>query len=231
MEKILLVEDNPDMLAVTRNTLKSGGYKVTAVTTTEDALDTIRQNLPDLVISDVQLPGLSGVKLCQILKGEPRTAHLPIILLTVMGKDVDKVSGLRTGADDYITKPYSSNELLARVEALLRRVKHGGVPAGEIYKLKDLTVNMAKREVLIGSKTIELRPKEYEILALLIDKKDRVVTRDQLTASIWKDEVIVVSTTLTVLVSGLRRKLGPYGGLIKTVMGGGYRLNENFKLK
>lgn len=228
IEQILLVEDDPEMLALTRGVLKDGGYKVHDVGSVEQALEFVRRRLPDLIVSDVQLPGLSGVKFCQILKGEPRTAHVPIILLTVLGKEMDKVQGLKTGADDYLTKPYSARELLARVEAVLRRVRNAGAPV-QAYKFKDLTVNMDQHEVLISGKPVNLRRKEYDLLLLLIHKKSHALTREQIVHAIWKDDVIVTSNTLNVLVNSLRQKLGPYANLVQTIVGEGYRLNENFK--
>jgi DNA-binding response OmpR family regulator len=223
--QILLVEDDPGMAGMTKILLKSHGYKVQAVTTAEEALEEIRKELPDLLISDIQLPGLSGTRLCEILKGEPRTASLPVILLTVLGKNIDKVQGLKIGADDYLTKPYSPDELAARVEALLRRVRYAGVPQ-QTYKFKDLTVDFSRHEVRIEDELITLRRKEYEILALLIQKKGQVLTREAFTQLLWKDESIVTGNTLNVHVRNLRKKLGHYQNLVMTLVGEGYKLNE-----
>lgn len=229
MEHILLIEDDQEVLSFNKILLTDNGYKVHAATTAEEGLDIVRKNPPDCIISDIQLPGLSGIKFCEILKSEARTSSIPIILLTVLGKEKDKVTGLKIGADDYLTKPFSAKELLARVEALLRRVKYAGAPV-ESYKFRDLMVDVNKREVTLKGKPIFLRRKEYELLLLFIKKKGQVLTREVITRAIWQDDVIVTGNTLNVLVNSLRQKLGSHKDLITTIVGEGYKLDENFKL-
>jgi len=225
-ERILIVEDDPGMASMTKILLTERGYKVQAVDTAEAGLEKIRLQPPDLIITDLQLPGLSGSKFCEILKDQPATSAIPLIMLTVLGKAEEKVRGLRTGADDYLTKPFDAEELVARVEALLRRTNQGSVPS-DVYQLRDLVVNFNRREVMIRGQLIDLPRKEYEILALLIKKKGQALNRNYIVEYLWKDEVVVTSNTLNTHIKNLRKKLGPYRDIVLTVFGDGYKLNEN----
>lgn len=224
-QRILVIEDDPGMANLTKTVLVGQGFRVRSATTAEEALDMIRRDLPDLVIMDIQLPGLSGLKLCEILKSEPRTASLPIMFLTVEKGDLAKVHGLDIGADDYLTKPFSSRELVARVRALLRRVQYAGAPVKQ-FKMKGLTVDLDRHEITLRGKPIPLRRKEYELLVLFLQKRGRILTKEFLTERIWKDEAIVTSNTLNVHIKNLRRKLGPYKDWIETVVGEGYKLKD-----
>lgn len=224
---ILVIEDDEETAGFLRVLLLKHGYKAAIKGGAEEGLGVIRQQLPDLVISDLHLPGLSGIKLCEILRSDPRTASLPIILLTISGSEADKIRGLKIGADDYVTKPFSANELMARVEALLRRVQNAGVPA-QCLRIKDLIVDMERREVTLKGKPLTLRHKEYELLVLFLEKQGRVLTKEFLTNALWKDEVIVTSNTLNTHIKNLRQKMGPYQSLIETIIGEGYKLNDRF---
>jgi len=225
---VLVIEDDEGTASFLRVLLEKNGYKALVKESAEEGLNVIRQQLPDLLISDLHLPGLSGIKLCEILKGDSRTASLPIILLTVSGREADKVRGLKIGADDYVTKPFFANELIARVEALLRRVRNAGVPA-QCLRIKDLAVDLERREATLKGKPLTLRHKEYDILVLLLEKQGRVLTKEFLTNALWKDESIVTSNTLNTHIKNLRQKLGSYQSLIETVIGEGYKLNDRFK--
>jgi DNA-binding response OmpR family regulator len=219
--RILLVEDDPGMAEVAAALLKARGHKTSVVSSAEEALGEVRRLPPDLVISDIQLPGLSGLKLCELLRGEPRTASIPFILLTVLGKNSDKVAGLRLGADDYLSKPYDPEELAARVEALLRRVHRDGRPE-EILSAAGLAVNVGRREAALDDRPLRLRRKEFELLVLFLRKKGEILTRVRICAAVWGDAV-VTDNTLTVHLKNLRAKLGKAGDRIETLIGEGYR--------
>jgi len=224
---ILIVEDDPGMASFTKLLLTDNGYKAHVAGTAEGALSYIQKNLPDLIVTDIQLPGLSGIKLCEVIKGEPRTAALPIIMLTVLGSELDKVKGLRIGADDYLVKPFSSEEFLARVEALLRRVQRGGVPV-ETFKVNDLVVDVKRHEVLIKGQPVVLREMEFQLLVLLLQNQGLLVDREFLTKSLWKDQAIVTENTLSVHMMNLRKKLGPYEKCIETIIGKGYKFTNPY---
>lgn len=225
---LLLVEDDASLAAITRRFLVQAGHRVTVATTGEEALALIVKNTPDLIISDVQLPGLSGLKLCQLLKEKPSTQHVPIILVTVMGKTHQKVDGLRTGADDYLTKPFDAQELLARVEAVLRRVQNKGA-LNVVLEAGPIRVDVSQRNVTVNGTPIDLRKKEYELLTLLLRKPGRLWSRESLLSSLWGDDAVVSPNTLEVHIKNLRARLGPAGPLIETLPGEGYRLNERIQ--
>ena len=223
--RILIVEDDEALRVTTRDILSAKGYSVTASGTAEEALNLILKNPPDLLISDVGLPGMSGIRLCEVLKGDARTAGLPIILLTMLSSETSKVRGLQQGADDYMTKPFSYRELLARIEALLRRLHHGGEMARNLH-FRDLTVDLDRREAALKGKPLKLRRKEYELLVLFLKNKDRLLTKEFITEAIWKDEVIVMSNTINAHIRNLRQQLGSARDCIETVIGEGYRLKD-----
>lgn len=223
--RILVIEDDSEICALLKDLLSRSGFKVLAAASAETGLAMIHNEAPDLVISDIHLPGISGIRLCELLKSEPRTRPLPFILLTVSKTELDKVRGLRTGADDYVTKPFGPMELVARVEALLRRSAYGSAP-GRILKLKELTIDLDRREAQIKGKVLPLRRKEYDLLALFLERPDRVLTKHFLTEALWKDEAIVTSNTLNSHIKNLREKLGGYKDIIETVIGEGYRLKR-----
>lgn len=223
--QILVIDDDRENASFIKVLLSGQGYRVYTASTAERALEMVRENPPDLLISDVQLPGLPGTRLCELLKSQPQTATLPVILLTVMGTESDKVRGLKIGADDYLTKPFSAAELSARVEALLRRVRHAGQTT-QLLSLGNLEVDLDRHEVRLRGKPVSLRRKEYDLLVLFLQKKGRVLTKNFLTEALWRDESIVTRNTLNVHIKNLRRKLGPYKNLIETVIGEGYKLRE-----
>lgn len=222
---LLLVEDDASLAGITRRFLLQAGYKVTLAVSGEEALALIQKHAPDLVISDVQLPGISGLRLCELLKENKTTASLPIILITVLGKTQEKVKGLRTGADDYLTKPFDAQELLARVEAVLRRSRDGG-QMETVIKIGDIQVDASRREVSVKGRPVELRRKEYELLLLFVRKPGRLWTRDALVSSLWGDDVVVTPNALEVHIKNLRARLGSSGDLIETLVGEGYRLRD-----
>lgn len=222
---LLLVEDDASLAAITRRFLLQAGYKVTLAVSGEEALSLIQKQKPDLVVSDVQLPGISGLKLCEWLKENKATASLPIILVTVLGKTQEKIQGLRLGADDYLTKPFDAQELLARVEAVLRRSRDGG-QIETVIQVGDIRVDASRREVTLKGRPIVLRRKEYELLLLFVRKPGRLWTREALVSALWGDDVVVTPNALEVHIKNLRACLGLSGARIETLVGEGYRLND-----
>lgn len=226
-KNIFIVEDDPEMRDVTRLVLERAGYRVDEAGTAEEGLAAIQRKLPDLVVSDIQLPGISGIRFCEILRQEERTRGIPLILLTVMGKNPDKVRGLKTGADDYITKPYDPSEFLARVEALLRRT--GGAPRDPAreFEVGTLRVDVERRDVTLAGKSVQLRRKEFDLLVFFLNHPGQLLTRARMGQALWGEEVIVSDNALTSHIKNLRALLGPFGERIETLVGEGYRLNDD----
>lgn len=223
---IYIVEDDPEMREVTRLVLERAGYRVSEAGTAEEGLAGIQKTLPDLVISDIQLPGISGIRFCEILRQEERTRGIPLILLTVMGKNADKVRGLKIGADDYVTKPYDPGEFLARVEALLRRVGGGTPFPSSMYECGKLRVDVERREVTLAGKPIELRRKEFDLLVYFLNHPGKLLTRGRISQVLWGEDVIVSDNALTSHIKNLRALLGSFGDRIETLVGEGYRLKD-----
>lgn len=223
--RVFLVEDDPEMRQVTRSVFERSGVRVSDSATAEEALVDLSKNLPNLLVVDIQLPGISGVKLVEILRGQPKTAHLPLILLTALKSAADKVTGLKQGADDYVTKPYDPKELVARAEALLRRMGRTPAPADSL-SFEGLRMDLGRHEVSMDGKTVHLRRKEYDLLVLFLKHPGDLLTRDRLTQNLWEDDVIVTDNALSAQVKNLRAKLGRYGRRIQSLAGEGYRFDD-----
>jgi two-component system alkaline phosphatase synthesis response regulator PhoP len=222
---ILLVEDDPDMRQTTKVLLTRAGYRVLDVDAAEEALSLAFQDIPDLLVADIRLPGISGIKLCEILRGDPRTRALPVLFLTSLLKTQDKVQGFKTGADDYVTKPFEPSEFLARVEALLRRA--GSVPVPSVLlRWKGLTVDLESRRAEVDGAPVPLRRKEFDLLALFLKNPGKLLTRDRLSQALWDDGTVVSDNTLYVHVNTLRERLGSYGKFIHTRINEGYSLED-----
>ncbi len=222
--KVLVVDDDPEVQELLAQILKKEGFSVRVVESAEKGLEVLRGTLYDLLLLDLNLPGLSGMKMCELLKQDPSTAQLPVIMLTSNDTERSKVQGLRTGADDYMVKPPSPPELVARVNALLRRVKYGGVP-DRVLEGGGIRVDLDRHEVSVKGKPAALRPKEFQLLALFLEKKGRVLSRSFIFETLWPDEV-VTEHTLEVHINHLREKLGPLAGSLQTVPGAGYKFQE-----
>ena len=223
---IAVVDDEEDIVELVSHHLKRDGFKVKEFYNGRDFLSYIKSVIPDLVILDIMLPGVDGLEICRILKNVSRTSSLPIIMLTAKGTEADVVVGLELGADDYIVKPFSPRELVARVKSILRRT--GREEKEKLMKLGDLSVNSEKFEAAVDGEKIDLTTTEFKILEVLIEGMGKVFTRDQLLKKkrIWGDEKLVYDRTIDVHIKNLREKLGKAGGMIKTVRGIGYKLEE-----
>jgi two-component system alkaline phosphatase synthesis response regulator PhoP len=204
--------------------LQKEGFKTIVAYDGEEALDKVTANHPDLVILDLMLPGLDGLEVCKILKKEPKTSNIPIIMLTAKSQETDKIVGLELGADDYVTKPFSPKELLARIKAVLRRGKEKTV-LSEIFTRGDLVIDFPKITVKVKNKTVELTAKEFELLKTLIGAKGRVLSRDYLLETIWGfDKAMEIETrTVDVHIRTLRKKLKNESHRIVTVKNYGYK--------
>lgn len=223
-EKILIVEDEKDIVKMLDYNLKKEGYRTIAAADGEDALDSAKRQNPDLIILDLMLPGMDGLEVCKHLKKEPKTAHIPIIMLTAKAQEADKVIGLELGADDYVTKPFSPRELMARLKAVLRRSQEKE-KLPEVLKVNDLTMDFSKIQAYIKNKPVELTAKEFELLKTLIKAKGRVLSRDYLLDTVWGfDQALEIQTrTVDVHIRTLRKKLKNVANRIVTVKNYGYR--------
>jgi two-component system phosphate regulon response regulator PhoB len=222
---IHIVEDEQPIITLVKYNLEKEGYKVSSSDNGNEGIEDIKKLFPDLVLLDWMLPDFSGVEICKILKKEKKFKEIPIIMLTAKGEDEDKIKGLNSGADDYITKPFSFPELLARIKALLRRSKPSLV--SDIVEFEDLKVDRLTRRVFRKNKEIHLGPKEYDLINFFIKNPKRVYSRDQILENVWSDNINVETRTVDVHIRRLRQSINIDGfkELIRTVRSAGYSLN------
>jgi len=225
-EKILVVDDEEDILELVKYNLSKEGYTVQCVGSGEEALEQAAKMRPDLIVLDLMLPGLDGLEVCRQLKGEQKTAQIPVVMLTAKADDADIVAGLELGADDYITKPFSPRVLIAHLRAVLRRRSRDKAEEGNRIGIHGINIDVAKHEVTVGKKKVELTATEFGILIFLARRPGWVFTRDQIIAAVKGDGYPVTERSVDVQVVGLRKKLGNAGNFIETVRGVGYRLKE-----
>jgi len=221
-EKILIVEDEKHLVKVLKYNLEKAGYRVLVVHDGESALTSFKKEVPDMVILDIMLPRLDGFEICKEIR---RESKVPILMLTARKEEVDRVLGLELGADDYVTKPFSVRELLARVKAILRRVSDKE-DKKSLIRAGDLEVDLERYETRIGGRSINLSPKEFDFLKFLIQADGKALTRDQLLEKVWGyDKSMEIDTnTVDQHIARLRNKLGSEAGRIITVKNVGYRL-------
>jgi DNA-binding response OmpR family regulator len=225
--RVLVVEDELDIAGLIKHALeRSGDAQVGIVATGDAALRTVADQLPDLVILDLNLPGLSGIEVCRILRSRPATAAVPIIMLTARSGENDRVAGLDLGADDYVTKPFSLRELAARVRAVLRRRQADTPAAAHVYRGSRLTADFDAVAVSVDGDPVRLTRREFELLRFLVENRNRVLSRDRLLERVWGYERIIDTRSVDVHVGRLRAKLGPAGRQIETLVGLGYRFVE-----
>ena len=224
MSSILVVEDEPAIAELIAINLRHAGFEVTIAGDGESAQAVIDGALPSLVILDWMLPGQSGHSLARAWRAQPRTRGLPIIMLTARAEEADKVSGLEAGADDYLTKPFSANELLARIRAVLRRRAPDALDSA--VEVGGLTINPATRRVSRGGSEVKIGATEFKLLHFLMTHPERVHSRAQLLDRVWGDHVFIEERTVDVHIKRLRESLSPVDcqHLIETVRGAGYRL-------
>jgi DNA-binding response OmpR family regulator len=224
--KILVIEDEPDILEVIQYNLEREGHKVIACRDGELGLSRSRTDNPDLVILDLMLPGMDGFEVCRQVKSDPVTRTIPIIMVTAKDSVSDVVLGLGIGADDYITKPFSPRELVARVEVVLRRAPLLQPGTGERVVRGQLTVDLGRHEARIGEELVTLTPTEMRLLHFLASHPGRVFPRSHLLSRVIGEDAVVTERNIDVHVRALRQKLGDHSELIETVRGVGYRFAE-----
>lgn len=224
---ILIVEDEPAIQALIATNLKRAGHITLMAVDAESALEQVKQTLPDLILLDWMLPGMSGIELARRLRAEERTRLVPIIMLTARGDEHDKLLGLETGADDYITKPFSPRELLARIKAVLRR--RAPQATEDLVEIGGLRLDPATHRVTAADQLVSLGPTEFRLLHFLLTHAERVHSRTQLLDQVWGDHVFVEERTVDVHIRRLRAALEASGrdALIQTVRGSGYRLSAD----
>ncbi len=222
--KILIVDDEKSIVAAVKYNLDKEGFRTVVAYDGARALEMARRELPDLVLLDWMLPEMDGLEVCRTLRRDEKTRHIPIILLTVKSQELDKVVGLEMGADDYVTKPFSFRELIARIKAILRRIQ--APDSQEVVQIDRLRVDWAKHTVSVAGKPVELTAKEFSLLKTLWEARGRVLTREMLLDKVWGYEQALEIETRTVdlHISQLRKKLAGVSQRILTVKNAGYRL-------
>ncbi len=227
-QKILVIEDEKDIAELVRYNLSREGYKVSNAYSGEEGLRTAATLLPDLILLDLMLPEIDGLQVCRTLKSDIRTQHIPVIMVTAKREELDVVTGLELGADDYITKPFSPRVLIARVRVALRRKDETNTGDSEItpIRIHNLLIDPGRHQVLVDDTSVSLTHTEFRLLHTLADRPGWVFSRDQLVNSVRGEDAFVTDRTIDVHVAGLRKKLGESGNLIETVRGAGYRLKE-----
>ena len=221
---VLVVEDEPAQLEVLIYNLEAEGFHVLSADNGEDALLLVAENSPDIIVLDWMMPQISGIEVCRRLKTRSETRSIPVIMLSARSEEIDRVRGLEIGADDYVTKPYSIVELMARVRAHLRRTRAAAV--GERLNFEDIVLNPETHKVFRADKPLKLGPTEFRLLSTFMEKPGRVWTRDQLLDRVWGRDIYVDTRTVDVHIGRLRRALCQHGGQdpLRTVRGTGYAL-------
>jgi two-component system, OmpR family, phosphate regulon response regulator PhoB len=222
--KVLLVEDEPAQRTVLAYNLEAEGFEVTQADNGEDAMVLVDEEEPDIIILDWMMPKVSGIEVCRRLKMRPDTRGIPIIMLSARAEEVDRIRGLETGADDYVIKPYSVLELMARARAQLRRVRPS--TAGVVLEHEDIRLDPESHRVYRGEKVLKLGPTEFKLLVTLMERPGRVFSREQLLDLVWGRDIYVDTRTVDVHVGRLRKSLMQFGGgdPVRTVRGAGYAL-------
>jgi DNA-binding response OmpR family regulator len=223
--RILVVEDDRDIAELIAHSLGKAGYDTHKVTSGPDALASARSAAPDAIVLDLMLPGLDGLDVCRALRADPATAGIPIIMLTARAEEADRVAGLELGADDYVTKPFSAKELVARVGALLRRAGRPMRPPS-VLRYRSIEVDVGRHRVTSGQEDIRLTAKEFLLLRYLIENKGRVLSRDVLLSDVWGYQYTGGTRTVDVHVRRLREKIPLLNDALETVKQFGYRLTE-----
>ena len=227
-KKIIVVEDEPDIQDVIRYNLEREGFGVSSALNGEEGLAMIRMKAPDLVVLDLMLPGIDGLKICRQLKRDPQTESIPIVIVTAKGEESDVILGLGMGADDYIAKPFSPKVLVARVKAVLRRREtHANNKAKDKVSIKGISIDTMKHEVIVDGGVVEFTASEFRLLQFLASHAGRVFTREQILNHVVGEGNFVVDRNIDVHVRMIRKKLGPYRDIIKTIRGIGYRMEED----
>lgn len=221
-DTILIIEDEPDVRELLTYHFRRAGYRTVTAAEGPAGLAMALDGAPALVVLDLMLPGMGGNTVCQRIKGDSRTAHIPVLMLTAKADEVDRILGLELGADDYVTKPFSPREVVLRVKKLLQPAR-GGATAAEVLTHGDIVVDLAKHVATVKGRPVDLTATEFNLLAMLLQRRGRVQSRDVLLRDVWGYEVDMDTRTVDTHVRRLRAKLGCSAGLVETVRGVGYR--------
>jgi two-component system phosphate regulon response regulator PhoB len=225
-ERVLIVDDEPDIVALVAYHLSKSGYSVSTATNGPDGLAQARREKPALIVLDLMLPGLSGLEVMQQLRSDQSTSRIAVLMLTARREESERIEGLTLGADDYLTKPFSLQELVLRVAAILRRVKSGDGEVADVQEIGPLRIDRTAHRVTVDGEDVELTPTEFKLLMLLAKRKGRVQPRNMLLEIVWEAAPDIQTRTVDMHVQRLRAKLGAAGDLIETVRGFGYRLRS-----
>lgn len=225
-KKILVVDDEPDVADLVAYHLKAKGFEVETVNDPIRSIGLARTFLPNLVILDVMMPELNGIQICRMLRADPKLQHVPVIFLTAKVEENDRIQGLETGADDYICKPFSTKELVLRVQTVLRRTTEKASEAPAQLIAGGIVLDIERHEVAINESVVDLTATEFKLLHLLMERRGRVQTREHLLINVWNYETEIETRTVDTHVRRLREKLGSEADWIETIRGVGYRMAE-----
>lgn len=227
MKSVLIIEDEKDLAELLAFNLEKEGYAATCVHDGKLGLERAGQDLPDLILLDLMLPGMLGTEICKALRREQRTARIPVIMITAKSDEIDRVVGFEVGADDYIVKPFSMREVALRVKAVMRRFEHEvQLPKPEYLTIGDIVINKDRHTVSSAGNDIDLTSTEFKLLLFLAEKKECVQSREQLLQNVWSYNNSGDTRTVDTHVTRLRGKLGAPGDIIRTVRGFGYKIEE-----
>lgn len=225
-KSILVVDDEEDILELVKYNLAKNGFDVLCAISGELAVKLAQNQVPDLIVLDLMLPGMDGLEVCRILKSDSKTKHIPIVMLTAKGEESDVITGLELGADDYITKPFGPKILVARVRAVMRRRAEPDLEDNTMIKVHDLVIHPGRHEVIVRGKGVELTVTEFRVLHFLARRPGWVFRRSQIVDAVKGNDYPVTERSVDVQIVGLRKKLGACGNYIETVRGVGYRFKE-----
>jgi two-component system phosphate regulon response regulator PhoB len=227
MKNVLVIEDEKDLAELLAFNLEKEGYAAFCVHDGKQGLERACSDLPDLILLDLMLPGLLGTEVCKALRKDPRTAHIPVIMITAKGDEIDRVVGFEVGADDYIVKPFSMREVTLRIKSVMRRYDHEtSLPQPELLSVGDIVIDKQRHVVTSAGVETELTSTEFKLLLFLAEKKGHVHSREKLLQNVWSYNNAGDTRTVDTHVTRLRGKLGPPGDIIKTVRGFGYKIEE-----
>jgi len=226
-KKILVVDDEPDVTDLLTYTLKAKGFAVEAVNNPNASIGLARSFVPDLVILDVMMPELNGIQICRMLRADPKLKRVPVVFLTAKAEEADRIQGLESGADDYICKPFSTKELVLRVQSILRRTSEGKPEPAKLLQVGEIVLDVDRHTITVHGKPVELTATEFKLLHLLMERRGRVQTREHLLLNVWNYETEIETRTVDTHVRRLREKLGTEADWIETIRGVGYRLAES----
>jgi two-component system phosphate regulon response regulator PhoB len=227
MKRILIIEDEKDLADLVVFNLEKEGFAAKCVFNGNEGLEAAFVEHPDLIVLDLMLPGIMGIEVCKALRKDPRTARIPVLMVTAKGDEIDRVVGFEIGADDYIVKPFSMRELILRINAILRRSGNEPVQASMLVILGEILIDTERHRVISSDTEIDLTSTEFKLLLHLVERRGRVISRDQLLQNVWSYNEVGDTRTVDTHITRLRSKLGPSGEQVKTVRGFGYKIEES----